>query len=82
MSLSSTEQDFGGAAATQTAKFDQVFQQGLAKHDNFFAASGDYGSLGFSKQHKEGGTFSSPTVGWPATSPYVVAVGGTQLQYG
>jgi subtilase family serine protease len=82
MSLSATEQDFGGAAATQTAKFDQVFKAGLAKHDNFFAATGDYGSASFCKQHKESGFCPSPVVGWPATSPYVVAVGGTQLQYG
>src|ERR1019366_4117605 len=35
MSLAATEQTFGGAAAAQTARFDQVFQAGLAKHDNF-----------------------------------------------
>ena len=82
MSLSATEQDFGGAAATQTAKFDQVFQQGLAKDDNFFAATGDFGSTSFAKQHKDGFLFPTPVVGYPATSPYVVAVGGTQLQDG
>ena len=82
MSLAVTEQTFGGAAAVQTARFDQVFQAGLAKHDNFFAASGDFGSLGISKLHKETGTYPNPTVWWPASSPYVVAVGGTQLQDG
>lgn len=82
MSLSATEQAFGGAAAAQTAKFDRVFKAGLAKHDNFFAATGDYGSASFRKQHKESGFYPFPVVGWPATSPYVVAVGGTQLQYG
>src|SRR5260370_472366 len=82
LSLAATEQDFGGAAAVQTARFDQVFQAGLAKHDNFFAASGDFGSLGISKQHKETGTFPGPTAWWPASSPFVVAVGGTQLQDG
>ena len=82
MSFAVTEQTFGGAAAAQVAKFDQVFQQGLAKGDNFFAAAGDYGSVGFAKQHKEGVAYSIPTVEWPATSPYVVAVGGTQLQDG
>ena len=55
---------------------------GLAKHDNFFAASGDYGSRGHSKQAGRSGFYSFPTVWWPASSPYVVAVGGTQLQYG
>jgi len=82
MSLAATEQDFGGAAAVQTARFDQVFQAGLARRDNFFAAAGDFGSLGFSKLHKETGTFPSPTAWWPASSPFVVAVGGTQLQDG
>lgn len=82
MSLSATEQDFGGAAAAQTAKLDQVFQQGLAKDDNFFAATGDYGSTSFAKQHKEAYLYPTPVVGYPATSPYVVAVGGTQVQDG
>jgi len=82
MSLSATEQDFGGAAAQQTAKFDQVFRQGLAKNDNFFAATGDFGSTSFAKQHKDANLFTSPVVGYPSTSPYVVAVGGTQVQDG
>ena len=82
MSFAATEQSFGGAAAAQVAKFDQVFQQGLAKHDNFFAAAGDTGTSNSSKQHKESVSYPYPTVSWPASSPYVVAVGGTQLQYG
>jgi len=82
MSLSATEQAFGGAAKAQTAKFDQVFKAGLARHDNFFAATGDYGSASFCKQHKQGGFCPVPAVGYPSTSPYVVAVGGTQLQDG
>src|SRR5262249_58421656 len=76
LSRAATEQAFGGAAAVQTARFDQVFQAGLAKHDNFFAATGDFGSLGISKQHKETGAFPGPTAWWPASSPFVVAVGG------
>jgi subtilase family serine protease len=82
MSFGVTEQTFGGAASSQTSKFDAVFQKGLAKDDNFFAATGDNGSTGASKQHKDTGVYSYPTVGWPASSPYVVAVGGTQLQDG
>jgi subtilase family serine protease len=82
MSLSVTEQTFGGAAATQAAKFDKVFQKGLAKRDNFFDATGDTGSQNSSKQHKETTNYPQPTAEWPATSPYVVAVGGTQLQDG
>ena len=82
MSLSATEQAFGGAAKVQTAKFDQVFKAGLARHDNFFAATGDFGSASFCKQHKEASFCPVPAVGYPSTSPYVVAVGGTQLQDG
>ena len=82
MSFAVTEQTFGGAAAVQTAGFDRVFKKGLAKNDNFFAASGDYGSLGFAKQHHEGAVYPYPTAEWPASSPYVVSVGGTQVQDG
>jgi subtilase family serine protease len=82
MSLAATEQTFGGAAAVQTARFDQVFKAGLARDDNFFAAAGDFGSLGVSKQAKESRTYPNPTAWWPASSPFVVSVGGTQLQDG
>ncbi len=82
MSFGVTEQTFGGAAASQTSKFDAVFQQGLAKDDNFFTSSGDNGTLGAAKQQEGSATYSYPTVGWPASSPYVVSVGGTQLMYG
>ncbi len=80
MSFGVTEQSFGGAAATQTAKFDQVFQKGLAKNDNFFASSGDFGSQNVSKQHRDTVNFPFPTINWPTSSPFVVSVGGTQLQ--
>ncbi|HUY44896.1 MAG TPA: S53 family peptidase [Streptosporangiaceae bacterium] len=82
MSFAVTEQTFGGAAADQTAKFDQVFKTGLAKHDNFFAAAGDTGTSNASKPHRQGTVYPYPTAQWPASSPYVVAVGGTQLQDG
>jgi subtilase family serine protease len=82
MSFGVTEQTFGGAASGQTARFDAVFQKGIAKGDTFFASSGDSGSQGVTKQHRDTATYSFPTDGWPASSPYVTAVGGTQLQYG
>ena len=62
------------------AKFDAVFQKGIAKGDTFFASSGDSGTLGASKVHRDSVNYSYPTVGWPASSPYVTAVGGTELQ--
>lgn len=77
-----TEQTFGGAAAVQTARFDRVLQSGIAKGDTFFASSGDSGTLGVAKQHRESATYNFATSGWPASSPYVTSVGGTQLQYG
>ncbi len=82
MSFGVTEQTFGGAAQQQTAKFDAVFQKGNAKGDTFFASSGDNGSFGVAKQHRDTAGYSNPTDGWPASSPYVTSVGGTQLQSG
>jgi subtilase family serine protease len=80
MSFGVTEQTFGGAASSQTSKFDAVFQQGIAKGDTFFAASGDYGTLNVSKRHRDSVNYPFPTTGWPSSSPYVTGVGGTQLQ--
>jgi subtilase family serine protease len=76
-----TEETFGGAATAQVKRFDAVYRKGNAKGDTFLASSGDEGSLGVSKQHRDTVYYSHPTVGWPASSPYVTAVGGTQLQY-
>jgi subtilase family serine protease len=77
-----TEQTFGGAAATQTARFDAIYRAAAAKGDTVLASSGDFGSTGVAKQHADSTTYPFPTAGWPASSPWVTAVGGTQLQYG
>jgi subtilase family serine protease len=82
MSFGITEQTLNGAAGVQTNRFDAVFQQGIANGDSFFAASGDNGTSGASKQAKDTTTYGFATAGWPASSPYVTAVGGTQLQDG
>jgi subtilase family serine protease len=82
MSLATTESAFGGAAAAQTAKFDAVFQKGIAKGDSFFGASGDWGTNDLLKQQHRTAVGSSPATFWPSTSPYVTSVGGTQLQFG
>jgi subtilase family serine protease len=82
MSFGVTEETFGGATGQPTRKFDAVFQKGVAKGDTFFASSGDEGTLGVSKQHRDSVYYDHQTAGWPASSPYVTAVGGTQLQYG
>ena len=84
MSWGMTEQTLGGHSAfSQTSKWDQTFANGIAKGDTFLSASGDNGTTGTAKQHKETVTFSQPTNGgWPGSSPLVTAVGGTQLQFG
>jgi subtilase family serine protease len=82
MSLAAAEQTFGGGAQVQTARFDQVFQKGIAKGDSFFGASGDNGTANVSKQQKSTRVYPFPTSVWPSSSPYVTSVGGTQLQFG
>jgi subtilase family serine protease len=77
-----SEQTLEGASATQTAKFDAIYQRALAKGDTVLASSGDDGASGPTKKHKETVYYGHSVSGWPATSPYVTAVGGTQLQYG
>ena len=76
-----TEQTFGGAAGVQTASFDQTYKYGIAHGDTFVASSGDEGSGGVDKQHRDSGTYNTPVIGYPASSPYNVAVGGTDLMY-
>jgi subtilase family serine protease len=78
MSFGITEETFGGATG-QAARFDEVFKKGLRKGDTFLASSGDDGSAGVGKQHRDSVYYGHETAGWPASSPYVTAVGGTQL---
>jgi subtilase family serine protease len=75
------EQTFGGAAQQQMTSFDETYQYGIAHGDTFVASSGDSGSGGSDKIHRDSGTYSMPVVGYPASSPFNVAVGGTQLMY-
>jgi subtilase family serine protease len=82
MSFGVTEETFGGATGQPTKKFDAVFQKGNAKGDTFFSSSGDSGSQGVAKQHRDSVVYDHPTASWPNSSPYVTSVGGTQLQYG
>lgn len=84
MSFGTDEQAFGSksAAATQFAKFDATFKRGLAKHDTFFASSGDTGSVGVVRSHRASTTGTTPEVSYPNVSPYVTSVGGTQVQSG
>ena len=54
---------------------DQEFAAGVAQGQTFVASSGDDGAY----CNTGTGTSSSPEVEYPASSPYVIAVGGTTL---
>jgi subtilase family serine protease len=57
---------------------DQVFLQGAAQGQTMFSSTGDTGSF-CSVGTPNGVPAGAPFVGYPAASPYVVAVGGTTL---
>jgi subtilase family serine protease len=59
---------------SELSALDNIFQQGAAQGQSFFAAAGDSGAY-------DCGT-SSLAVDSPADDPYVVGVGGTNLQLG
>jgi subtilase family serine protease len=76
------EQTFNGAAPVKLSDFDTVYQAAAEKGDTVLASSGDNGTTGTKKAKKGALSYTVPTAGWPASSPWVTAVGGTQLQYG
>lgn len=84
MSFGTDESAFASPAAarTQFARFDATFARGNAKGDTFFASSGDSGSVGVTRAHRQTATSPDPQVSYPNVSPSVTSVGGTQLQYG
>jgi subtilase family serine protease len=84
MSFGTSEEAFASPAAAKRAfdRFDQTFVRGQAKHDTFFASSGDDGSLGVARSHHQTTTLDHPSTSYPNSSPYVTSVGGTQLQSG
>lgn len=58
-------------------QFNNFYRQATTENDvTFFASSGDSGS---SNVDINGNIYPFPTVGFPASSPYVTAVGGTSL---
>jgi len=77
-SWGATENTLEDAAGRQVvAQFEALYQRARAEHVTVFAAAGDDGS---SNQEADGVTFYPfPTVGYPASSPWVTAVGGTSL---
>jgi subtilase family serine protease len=53
-----------------------VFSQAASKHITVVVSSGDSGASGHTIN---GGYYKYPVTSWPATSPYVTAIGGTEL---
>ncbi|HEY7049496.1 MAG TPA: S53 family peptidase [Jatrophihabitantaceae bacterium] len=84
MSFGTDESAFASSAAAQAqfAKFDETFKRGIAKGDTFFSSSGDNGSQGVERAHRQSTVAADPQVSYPNVSPYVTSVGGTQRQFG
>ncbi len=57
-------------------KFETFYKQAARAHVSVFASSGDAGTA---NPDVAGNIYPFPTVGYPASSPYVTAVGGTSL---
>jgi subtilase family serine protease len=53
-----------------------IFSQAASSHITIVASSGDSGAAG---QDENGHYYRHPVASWPATSPFVTAVGGTRL---
>jgi subtilase family serine protease len=68
---------FSSAGQQVFANFERFYQSAASQHVTVFAAAGDGGS---SNVDANGKTYSFPTVLFPASSPWVTAVGGTSLR--
>jgi subtilase family serine protease len=58
------------------SSYGSIFSQAASSHITIVASSGDSGASG---QDDNGNYYRHPVTSWPATSPFVTAVGGTQL---
>jgi subtilase family serine protease len=56
--------------------FEAFYKRAADEHVSIFASAGDSGSV---NQDVAGNNYPFPTVGYPASSPWVTAVGGTSL---
>jgi subtilase family serine protease len=77
-SWSTTENTLFDAAGKQQVliPFERFYQRAAFEHVSVFAASGDSGTANVDVNNK---IYPFPTVGYPASSPWVTAVGGTSL---
>jgi subtilase family serine protease len=72
-SFGTCEQQFSKPSGrAMLVAFDALFKEGLARGFTWVASSGDYGKYSCRSRTVIG-------VDWPAVSPYVLAVGGTNL---
>jgi kumamolisin len=62
----------GGGGQAELNRFEAIFKAGMAKGTTWVASSGDFGADMCGNDNVRG-------VSWPADSPSVVAVGGTNL---
>lgn len=78
-SFGAAEGSFGSSQSLEQLR--HAFKSGTEEGITFLASSGDYGSVGLSKQPvgQGGSQLDTPQVGWPASDPLVTAVGGTNL---
>ena len=58
------------------SSYSSIFSQAARSHITIVASSGDSGAAG---QDENGNYYRHPVASWPATSPFVTAVGGTRL---
>jgi subtilase family serine protease len=58
------------------SSYSSIFSQAASSHITIVASSGDRGASG---QDAAGNYYHYPVASWPATSPFVTAVGGTRL---
>jgi subtilase family serine protease len=68
------EQFMGSALAKA---YDSIYRQAAADHITVMASTGDTGATGIN--FANGTYYNHPVVQWPASDPYVTAVGGTSL---
>ena len=58
------------------SSYSSIFSQAASSHITIVASSGDSGASG---QDENGNYYLHPVANWPASSPFVTAVGGTRL---
>lgn len=76
-SWATTENNLFDSRAQNVLKsFNAFYKQAAADHVTVFASSGD---SGVSNPNLKGQNYPFPTVNFPASDPYVTAVGGTSL---